>query len=121
MNRLAAFAALPLTVLMATPSMADITTKQFIQLYFSPDGQDLGALRIGAMEQGIHAVNATLVEAQPPAPLYCQPDALVMTASQLADMVKRAVDKDSKIEEQPLATTLLGVLRATFPCAAPGK
>jgi hypothetical protein len=36
-------------------------------------------------------------------------------------MVKRAADKDSKLEDQSLESTLLGALQATFPCAQPAK
>jgi hypothetical protein len=117
MKRLSALVAIAAATLSATPSQADVTTKQFLQLYFSPDGEDLGALRIAAMEQGIHSLNDHIAATGGKAD-YCQPASLVLTASQLADMVKRATEKDSKLEDQPLSVTLIGVLESTFPCTA---
>ncbi|HVV65217.1 MAG TPA: hypothetical protein VHC42_07095 [Rhizomicrobium sp.] len=121
MKRILVIAAIGAALVAAAPARASVTTKQFLELYYSPDGQDLGALRIQAMEQGLHEMNSYVAKTRKEQPVYCQPDPLVLTASQLADMVKRAADKDSKLEDQSLESTLLGALQATFPCAQPAK
>jgi hypothetical protein len=107
------------TALAATyPARADTATaKQFLQLEASEDGKDLAELKITSLEQGIRVTNAHVAGAAGSKPLYCQPASLVLTGSQLADMVRRAVAENDKLEDVPVPTVLLGVLQKTFPCA----
>lgn len=103
----------------ANPAWADAATaKQFLQLYASDDGQSLAEVKITSLEEGIRAANAHVVGTAGGKPLYCQPASLVLTGSQLADMVRRAVAENDKLEDVPVPTVLLGVLQKTFPCAA---
>jgi hypothetical protein len=94
------------------------TAKQFLQLDASEDGKGLAEVKITALEEGIRAANAQLAGMAGRKPLYCQPASLVLTGSQLADMVSRAVTGDKKLEDVPVPVVLLGVLQKTFPCAA---
>ncbi len=93
------------------------TAKQFLQLDASEDGKDLAELKIATLEEGIRVANARLASTAGSKPLYCQPASLVLTGSQLADMVGRAVGANDKLEDVPIPTVLLGVLEKTFPCA----
>ena len=116
------FAGMVFTVLAAssTPCWAD-TAKQFLQLYYSEDGQgqDLAVVKIVSMEAGVHQVNEYL-KANNQTPIYCQPQQLVLTGPQLADMIHRAAEeKDSKVKEMTMPSALLFVLQKTFPCGAP--
>jgi hypothetical protein len=105
------------TIAAASPAWADAATaKQFLQLATSEDGRDLAEVKIISLEQGIRVANANLTAGSKP--LYCQPASLVLTGSQLADMVGRAVAADKKLEDVPIPLALLGVLQKTFPCAA---
>jgi predicted secreted protein len=103
-------------VVSAGPCMA-ITAGQFLQLYNSEDGQLLAISKIESMEAGVHEANAYLVKTRNEKALYCQPEKLVLTGPQIADMLKRAVDeKDSKLGDVWLPSALLIVLQRTFPC-----
>ena len=99
----------------AVPAHADATAKQFLQLVNSEDGRDLGETKLVALEEGIRATNAALAQGSR---LYCQPPTLVLTGPQIADMLRRAVAANDKLEDQPVSSVLLGVLESTFPCAA---
>jgi predicted secreted protein len=103
-------------VVSAGPCMA-ITAAQFLQLYNSEDGQLLAISKIESMEAGVHEANEYLVKTRNDKPLYCQPPQLVLTGSQIADMLKRDVEeKGSKLGEVRLPSALLIVLQRTFPC-----
>jgi endonuclease/exonuclease/phosphatase family metal-dependent hydrolase len=103
----------------AIPASADTATaKQFLQLDASEDGRGLAEVKITAMEEGIRVANAHLAVTAGSRPLYCQPASLVLTASQLADMIGREVGGNRKLEDVPVPIVLLGVLQKTFPCEA---
>ena len=103
----------------AFPASADTATaKQFLQLDASEDGRGLAEVKITSLEEGIRVANAHLAATAGSRPLYCQPASLVLTGSQLADMVGREVGGNRKLEDQPLPIVLLGVLQKTFPCGA---
>lgn len=107
------------TLAAANPAFADTATaKQFLQLDASEDGKGLAELKIAALEEGIRVANARLAGTAGSKPLYCQPASLVLTGSQLADMVGRAVGQNDKLEDVPVPAVLLGVLEKTFPCTA---
>lgn len=107
------------TLAAANPAFADTATaKQFLQLDASEDGKGLAELKIAALEEGIRVANARFAGTAGSKPLYCQPASLVLTGSQLADMVGRAVGQNDKLEDVPVPAVLLGVLEKTFPCTA---
>jgi hypothetical protein len=97
------------------PARADATAKQYLQLEASEDGVLLAETKIASVEEGIRVTNTTLAQGSK---LYCQPATLVLTGPQLADMVRRAVAADEKLEKQMMSSVLLGVLEKTFPCTA---
>jgi len=101
----------------SAPCWAD-TAKQFLQLYNSEDGQGeaLAVVKIVSMEAGVHQANEYL-KAHNQTPLYCQPPQLVLTGSQIADMIHRAAaEKNSKVEDMTIPVALIFVLQKTFPC-----
>ncbi len=100
------------------PARADATAKQFMQLVDSEDGRALGETKLVALEEGIRTTNGALASATK---LYCQPPTLVLTGPQIADMLRRAVAANDKLEDQPVSSVLLGVLESTFPCSAPAR
>ncbi len=103
-------------LLAAASAHADETAKQFLQVDASDDGQPLAETKIAAQEEGIRIANAALPAASK---FYCQPPTLVLTGPQLADMVRRAVKADDKLEKQLVSSVLFNVLKSTFPCTAP--
>lgn len=114
MRFIALFLASAAILLAVAPARADGTAKQFLQLDASDDGVALAETKIASQEEGIRVVNASLPAGSK---LYCQPAALVMTGPQLADMVRRAVKADDKLEDKAMSSVLLDVLEKTFPCA----
>ena len=77
----------------------------------------LAISKIESMEAGVHEANEYLVKTRSEKALYCQPEKLVLTGSQIADMLKRAVEeKDSKLGDVRLPSALIIVLQRTFPC-----
>ncbi|MEI9931746.1 MAG: hypothetical protein WDM89_14720 [Rhizomicrobium sp.] len=94
---------------------AEGTAKQFLELDAGDDGVALAEAKISSQEEGIRVVNAALPTGSK---LYCQPATLVLTGTQLADMVRRAVTADEKLEDTAMSSVLLGVLEKTFPCVS---
>ncbi len=70
---------------------------------------------IGAMEIGLLWANVGLKH-QGQALLYCQPDKLVITNSQMIDMIRRAIKDDAKLGDYPVGMVVLVTLQKTFPC-----
>lgn len=97
------------------PARADATAKQFLELDASDDGVLLAETKIASVEEGIRVTNAALASGSK---LYCQPPTLVLTGTQLADMLRRAVAADDKLKNQAMSVVLLDVLEKTFPCTA---
>jgi hypothetical protein len=110
MKRLASIAALTAFAL-ALPAHAETTAKQFLEVYASPDGESLGEMQISATEQGLHQINTYLKKTAGQKPVYCQPDTLILTGAQLADMLTRAVNENSALKNMPLSATVLIVLQ----------
>ncbi|HVU20786.1 MAG TPA: hypothetical protein VHE09_08650 [Rhizomicrobium sp.] len=115
MTRFTAMILAGVAIIATAPAHADGTAKQFMQLVDSEDGRALGETKLVALEEGIRVTNASL---GPTAKLYCQPPTLVLTGPQIADMLRRAVAANDKLEDQAVSAVLLGVLETTFPCAA---
>lgn len=70
---------------------------------------------IGGMTIGLLWANATLKERGQPL-LYCQPDKLVITQSQIIDMMRRTMKDNPKWGDFPLGMMVLMTLQRTFPC-----
>src|ERR1700761_3264006 len=109
MKRLASIAAVAAFAL-ALPAHAETTAKQFLEVYASPDGESLGEMQISATEQGLHQLNTYLVKTAKEKPVYCQPDTLILTGAQLADMLTRGVNEDAALKNMPLSAATLAVL-----------
>jgi hypothetical protein len=70
---------------------------------------------IGGMQIGLLWANVVLKERGQPL-LYCQPDKLVITDSQMIDMMRRAMNDNPKWGDFPLGMMVLVTLQRTFPC-----
>ena len=70
---------------------------------------------ISAMQIGLLWANAELKH-RGQALLYCQPDKLVITNSQMIDMMRRAIKDDAELGGYPLGMVVLVTLQKTFPC-----
>ncbi len=116
MNRFAVMAAVAMVAAAASPSQAGVSTKQFLDVYDSEDGQPAAELQIAAMEQGLLELNRYVAKIRDEQPVYCQPEQLSLTGPQLADMVHRGVAENPKLKDQPLSVSLLAILQKTFPC-----
>jgi hypothetical protein len=49
-------------------------------------------------------------------PLFCLPQKLVMTGSQLINVVRRGIEEDRRLANLPLGFALLVSLERVFPC-----
>jgi len=72
---------------------------------------------IGGMQIGLLWANVMLHSRGQPL-LYCQPDHLTITDSQMLDMMRRAMKENPKWGDFPVGMMVLVTLQRTFPCHA---
>jgi hypothetical protein len=70
---------------------------------------------IGGIQLGLLWANVMLKERGQPL-LYCQPEHLTITGSQMLDMIRRAMKDKPKWGDFPLGMMILVTLQRTFPC-----
>jgi len=70
---------------------------------------------IGGIQLGLLWANAALKHRGQPL-LYCQPDHLTITGSQMVDMMRRAMKDKPKLGDFPVGMMVLETLQRTFPC-----
>jgi len=104
------------------PSGAEPNATAFLEMY---DGGDQEARQtaefgISMIEIGLEWANTEATRRTQP--LFCLPPKLVMTASQLIDVVRRGIEEDRRlglryqIANLPLGAALLVSLERVFPC-----
>ena len=70
---------------------------------------------IGGMQIGLLWAN-TMLEKRGQPLLYCQPDHLMITDTQMIDMMRRTMKDKPKWGDFPLGMMVLVTLQRTFPC-----
>lgn len=78
-------------------------------------------LHIQGVETGLSWAN-TILKDRKQAPLYCQPEKLVLTTPQVIDIIRRTLEKDTFQPDMTIDLVLAVGLMNTFPChAAPAS
>jgi hypothetical protein len=107
-----------LAALSSTANSAEDSTREVLRLYdkflVPEDRKHIDSL-IGGMQTGLMRANVELKH-RGEALLYCQPDRLVITDSQMIDMMRRAIKDDAKLGDYPLGMVVLVTLKKVFPC-----
>ena len=101
------------------PSRAENSAGDALRIYDkgNKETREMLELIITETQNGASWTNAILIR-QKKQPLYCTPPNLVFTASQLVDIIRRAIkeDQDQDLSKYPLGMVLLVSLQRVFPC-----
>lgn len=92
------------------------TVTDFLTLHDEPLGRDQTETQIMGIQRGFIAANAYLTGTLRQPPMYCQPEALSLTADQLIEMLRRGVKEQPELDDHDTAPALLAVMQRTFPC-----
>ena len=94
----------------------------FLKAYDRGDGAQRRELelQISMIEEGFVWANEELKSRKSP-PLYCVSDKLVLTGSQLFDIVRRVTREDKSLSNAPLGKALLSSMQRVFPCPPDSK
>jgi len=71
----------------------------------------------GSTLDGLEWANAYLTRRRKQEPLYCTPNNLALTADQIIQIVRGAMDRFPKIATQPIGAGVLFSFQKTFPCS----
>jgi hypothetical protein len=110
------FLATIFSIAMVQPALCG-TISDFIRLHDEPLGRGPTESQILGMQTGFLQANSFLKKNRKEAPLFCQPETLVLTADQLVDMLRRGVKEQPELNDSALSFALLTVMQHTFPCA----
>jgi hypothetical protein len=91
------------------------STLEVYDKFLVPEDRKQIETLIGGMTIGFLWANVMLKDRGQPL-LYCQPGKLVITDSQMIDMMRRAMKDNPKWGDFPLGMTVLVTLQRTFPC-----
>jgi hypothetical protein len=73
-------------------------------------------LIVDTLDRGYGWSNAYLTQDRKLVPMYCQPDNLSLTSSQLIYILRRALKEDKRLVDYPLGMSLLTSLQRAYPC-----
>ena len=71
---------------------------------------------LASIEVGLGWANTALRAQRMQAGLYCPPDKLAMTPSQVIDILRRALKEEPRLGDRPIGFALLTALQRSFPC-----
>jgi hypothetical protein len=114
-----AFATLPLVVLAITPfrALAENNTGWFLRLHANGSlaYREMVETYLSNNQNGFYWANRSLAQDNRPK-LYCAPDELTQTGSQLLEIVQLQVKADPRTLLLPLGFALLISMKTTSPC-----
>jgi hypothetical protein len=114
-----AFATLVSLAFAIAPSLAfaENNTAWFLRLHTngSPSDRQIVETYLSNNQNGLSWANVALAQNNRPK-LYCGPDELVPTGSQLLEIVRLQVKVDPRILLLPFGFALLISMQATYPC-----
>lgn len=70
---------------------------------------------VASVENGISWTNVFLKQRRG-APVYCPPEKISLTGTQIVDILRRAARENKKLNETPYGLGVLLALQDTFPC-----
>ena len=101
-------------VVSATPQDLRFSVRHYE--YLSTNGADGFLMTLKGMLDAFGTANAVLV-VRGQAPLYCEPDSLVLTHENAAQILASEMKVTRRIPNAPLSLVLLDGLKRTFPCS----
>ena len=101
----------------AGPVRAEPSARDLIEIIDKEDDVSaLGEAILLGLESAYSWSNATLGNRGGKL-LYCQPENLAITRSQLKDIFERFVEEHNELADEPAGLVLLLALEETFPCS----
>jgi hypothetical protein len=114
-----ALAAFILVAFAITPRLAFVenNTAWFLRLYADGSATDRQMVEtyLSNNQNGLSWANVSLAQQNRPK-LYCAPEELVPTGSQLLELVRLQIKVDPRIQLLPFGFALLISMQATYPC-----
>ena len=116
---------LPFSILMVTVSHSDLSaeisflsTDKAISDYDQATGQNLRIDEkvVESVEDGLSWANVYLQNERKELPIYCKPEKLALTGSQIFDMMRRRLSERPDLGPMPYSLTILNAMIDAFPC-----
>jgi hypothetical protein len=100
-----------------TTAMAEYDVKSALQAYDSADSnnRNVWELIFGNTYNGMRWANSVLVNRKQEQ-LFCESSKVVLTGSQVTEMLRRQLNADPKFGDLPYGFGILIVLQTKFPC-----
>jgi hypothetical protein len=110
------------TFVLTTQALAEMNANDFIARYQAGNAAQRAELaqHLSDISLGMNWTNAFMF-VNHKFHLYCLPGSLVLTGDELADIVKRFVEKTPNDGIQPVGMILLFALRDAYPCEPASK
>lgn len=101
----------------------EIKVGEFFREYDAADSDTKQRIEqlVSKLENGFIWANAHLEEVRKEPRIYCQPDRLVLTGSQIIEMLRHEMKQNPASEIYPIGFGFLEMYRATFPCGGSSK
>jgi len=119
-----AFAAVLMIGTWASQASAEASLNQILKDYDNPKAGEAQRMVISSnltgIEVGLGWANTAIRAQRMQAPLYCPPKG-EMAASQLVDILRRALKDEPRLGERPVGFAMLAALQRSFPCQGGGQ
>ena len=102
------------------PAHAEMSGKEFIDLYQRSLDSDRPRLRdiLSSTVLGFVWANSDLIVNRKTTALYCPPNKLELTGSQVLHIFTRYIEEEPDADKQPFGFVLLKAMQEQFPCPA---
>ena len=116
-----AFAAVVMLAMWVGHARAEASLSEVLRDYDNPKaGEAQRAVissNLASIEVGLGWANTALRVQRMQAGLYCPPDKPPIPASQLIDILRRALKDEPRLGDRPVGFALLTALQRSFPCS----
>lgn len=105
-------------ILVSSPVSAEITAREFFTQYnqVSAENRRVYEITLYSVYNGLAWANSALSHRKQPR-LWCQPQKLALTTSQVIEMLRRESTEDALIADAPYGMAMLLTLQKVFPCS----
>lgn len=105
-------------IVMPSVARAEQTVNELLKDYNSAKGdkRSIIELLVSQTENGMNWANIHVQVVRNEKPLYCDPENLVLTGSQILDMLRREAKEFPETGRHPYGYGILAVKIKTFPC-----
>lgn len=101
----------------ALPTLAEGTANEALKLYEKDDStRKTWEHSFAMVHLGLAWSNSSLKVDRKAQPFYCEPEKFVPTGNQLADMLRREIEREPYIGDLPFGLALMATLQSIFPC-----